>query len=246
MKSLSAIGSSTAPKREPPNPPGQEAVEQVGRGGQSQDDEPTDHPVHQDERRRERQADHRDEIRGGELPPLLLAPGAGSTFDLSLHHSSPAPARLMNLELLRKTAVFADLDDGELARVAEICQEQSFKSGEYIFKEGEPGNRLFIIVSGEIRISRTIPGSGEEALAILKAGACFGEMSVFDRSERSTDAIANGPATVMTISRPDFELVLDFNRDLAFKVLWSVVRMLSTRLRATNDNLRSLLAMSMF
>lgn len=152
----------------------------------------------------------------------------------------------MNLELLKKTAIFADLDEGELARVAEICQEQTFKSGEVIFKEGDAGNRLFVIASGEVRISRTIPGSGEEALAVLKAGACFGEMSVFDRSERSTDAIANGPCTVVTISRPDFELVLDFNRDLAFKVLWSVVRLLSTRLRATNDNLRSLLAMSMF
>lgn len=152
----------------------------------------------------------------------------------------------MNLELLKKTAIFADLDEGELARVAEICQEQTFKSGEGIFKEGDAGNRLFVIVSGEVRISRTIPGSGEEALAIMKAGACFGEMSVFDRSERSTDAIANGPCTMMTISRPDFELVLDFNRDLAFKVLWSVVRLLSSRLRATNDNLRSLLAMSMF
>lgn len=152
----------------------------------------------------------------------------------------------MNLDLLKKTVVFADLDEGELARVAEICQEQTFKSGEVIFKEGDPGNRLFVIASGEVRISRTIPGSGEEALAILKAGSCFGEMSVFDRSERSTDAISNGPSTLVTISRPDFELVLDFNRDLAFKVLWSVTRMLSSRLRATNDNLRSLLAMSMF
>lgn len=152
----------------------------------------------------------------------------------------------MNLELLKKTAIFADLDEGELARIAEICQDQTFKSGEVIFKEGDAGNRLFVIASGEVRISRTIPGSGEEALAILKAGACFGEMSVFDRSERSTDAISNGPSTIVTISRPDFELVLDFNRDLAFKVLWSVVRLLSSRLRATNDNLRSLLAMSMF
>jgi CRP/FNR family transcriptional regulator, cyclic AMP receptor protein len=152
----------------------------------------------------------------------------------------------MNIELLKKTAIFVDLDEGELARVAEICQDQTFKSGEVIFKEGDAGNRLFVIATGEVRISRTIPGSGEEALAILKAGACFGEMSVFDRSERSTDAIANGPCTIVTISRPDFELVLDFNRDLAFKVLWSVVRLLSMRLRATNDNLRSLLAMSMF
>ena len=97
-----------------------------------------------------------------------------------------------------------------------------------------------------MRISRTVPGAGEEALAVLKPGACFGEMSVFDRSERSTDAIAHIPCVLLTITRPEFELLLDFNRDIAYKVLWSVTRMLTSRLRATNDNLRSLLAMSMF
>ncbi len=152
----------------------------------------------------------------------------------------------MNLDLLRNTAIFADLDDGELARIAEICQQHKYQAAETIFQEGDKGNRLFLVLGGEVRISRTIPGSGEEALAILKAGSCFGEMAVFDRSERSTDALAHTPCILMTISRPDFELLLDFNRDLAYKVLWSVVRMLSTRLRATNDNLRSLLAMSMF
>jgi CRP-like cAMP-binding protein len=115
-----------------------------------------------------------------------------------------------------------------------------------VFREGEPGNRLFLIVEGDVRISRTIPGSGEEALAVLKPGALFGEMSVFDRSERSTDAISNGGTTCLTISRSDFELLLDFNRELAHKVLWSSVRLLSTRLRSTNDSLRSFLAMSMF
>src|SRR2546428_700765 len=124
--------------------------------------------------------------------------------------------------------------------------EHKFAIGHYIFKEGEPGNRLFIISEGEVRISRTIPGSGEEALAVLKPGACFGEMAIFDRSERSTDAIANTGCTLITISRSDFELLLDFNRDIAYKVLWSVVRLLSARLRVTNDNLRSFLAMSMF
>ena len=152
----------------------------------------------------------------------------------------------MDLQLLKKTAIFADLDDGELARVAEICKEQTFKSGQQIFKEGEPGNRFYLIIAGDVRISRNIPGSGEEALAVLQPGACFGEMAVFDRSERSTDAVANNPVTVMTISRPDFEILLDFNRDMAYKILWSMVRLLSSRLRVTNDNLRSLLAISMF
>src|SRR2546425_598298 len=133
-----------------------------------------------------------------------------------------------------------------LARVSEVCREQKFAVGQQVFKEGEPGNRLFIISEGEVRISRTIPGSGEEALAVLKPGACFGEMAIFDRSERSTDAIANTSCTLLTIARSDFELLLDFNRDIAYKVLWSVVRLLSARLRVANDNLRSFLAMSMF
>lgn len=152
----------------------------------------------------------------------------------------------MELALLKQAAIFADLTDDELAHIVEICKEQQYKFGQPIFKEGEPGNRLYIIAEGEVRISRQVPGSGEEALTVLKKGACFGEMSVFDRSERSTDAIANKDCTLLTITRSDFEILLDFNRDLAYKVLWSVVRLLSERLRVTNDNLRSFLAMSMF
>ena len=152
----------------------------------------------------------------------------------------------MDTALIKQAAIFADLEDDELERIVEIAKTQEFKSAATIFKEGEPGNRLFIISKGEVRISRDVPGSGEEALAVLKAGACFGEMSVFDRSERSTDAIANTDCTLLTITRSDFEMLLDFDRDLAYKVLWSVVRLLSQRLRVTNENLRSFLAMSMF
>ena len=150
------------------------------------------------------------------------------------------------IELLKGVAIFQDLDEGELARVSEVCRMQDFVSGEYVFKEGEPGNRLYLVVEGEVRISRMIPGSGEEALAVLKKGSLFGEMAVFDRSERSTDAISNGGCKLLSIARSDFELLLDFNRELAYKVLWSCTRLLSSRLRSTNDSLRSFLAISMF
>ncbi|HEY4305290.1 MAG TPA: cyclic nucleotide-binding domain-containing protein [Gemmatimonadaceae bacterium] len=149
-------------------------------------------------------------------------------------------------ELLKQVVIFRGLEEPELAQIAEVCKEESFVSGEFIFREGEHGNRLYLIVSGEVRISRDVPGSGEEALAVLKAGAMFGEMAIFDRSQRSTHAISNGGTTTLTISRADFEMLLDFNREMAYKVLWAVVRTLSTRLRSTNDSLRSFLAMSMF
>jgi len=152
----------------------------------------------------------------------------------------------VDVNLIKQSAIFADLDEQELERIAEVCQEQKFQSAQTIFKEGDPGNRLYIIAEGEVRISRQVPGSGEEALTVLKEGSCFGEMAVFDRSDRSTDAIANKDCRLITITRSDFEMLLDFDRDLAYKVLWSVVRLLSERLRITNDNLRSFLAMSMF
>ena len=149
-------------------------------------------------------------------------------------------------ELLKNVAIFKDLDADEITQVADVCKEEKFVSGEYVFHEGEHGNRLYLIVEGEVRISRDVPGSGEEALAVLKPGALFGEMAVFDRSERSTHAISNGGCTLLSISRADFEMLLDFNRELAYKVLWACVRLLSMRLRSTNDSLRSFLAMSMF
>ncbi len=152
----------------------------------------------------------------------------------------------MDVEVLKRAPIFKDLDDEEVEAVLEICSELTFKFGHKIFKEGEPGNRLYIIEEGEVRISREMPGSGEEALTVLKPGACFGEMSVFDRSERSTDAIANVDCKLITITRADFEMLLDFNRDLGYKILWAVVKLLCERLRITNDNLRSFLAMSMF
>ena len=149
-------------------------------------------------------------------------------------------------ELLKGVVIFKDLEDEELDQIAEVCKPEDFNSAEYIFREGESGNRLYLVLEGEVRISRNVPGSGEEALAVLKPGALFGEMAVFDRSERSTDAISNGGTKTLTIARPDFEMVLDFNRELAYKVLWACVRLLSVRLRSTNDSLRSFLAMSMF
>jgi CRP-like cAMP-binding protein len=149
-------------------------------------------------------------------------------------------------DLLKKITIFKELDGDDLQQVADVCKEEQFVSGEYIFREGEHGNRLYLIIDGQVRISRDMPGIGEEALAVLKSGALFGEMAVFDRTERSTHAISNGGTRVLTISRPDFEMLLDFNRELAYKVLWACVRLMSSRLRSTNDSLRSFLAMSMF
>lgn len=152
----------------------------------------------------------------------------------------------MNRELFAQAGIFQDLDDDEIEGVGEICDQLEYAPGQYIFREGDEGDRLFIVDTGQVRISRDVPGAGEEAITVLRRGACFGEMSVLDRSLRSTDAIAHSRCTLLTISRENFALLLESDRDLAYKVLWSVVRLLCERLRMTNEAMRSLMVMAMF
>lgn len=149
-------------------------------------------------------------------------------------------------ELLARSAIFQDLDADEIEAVAKICSMQGFRLGAYVFREGDAGDRLYLIAKGAVRISRHLPGTGEEAITVLKQGACFGEMAVFDPSVRSTDAIVDSRCDLITIERTDFEALLESNPQLAYKVLRSVIRLLSSRLRATNDNLKSIFVIAMF
>ena len=152
----------------------------------------------------------------------------------------------IDIELLANSAIFRDLDDEELSKVAEICEMQSFKWDEYVFREGDDGDRLYLIVKGAVRISRNVPGTGEEAITVLKKGACFGEMAMLDPSTRSIDAIVDSRCELLTIERSDFDALLEADRELAYKVLRAIIRLLSERLRRTNDNLKSIFVIAMF
>jgi len=149
-------------------------------------------------------------------------------------------------ELLATSAIFKDLDPHEVDQVAEICEMQSLPWGEFVFHEGDDGDRLYLIAKGAVRISRNVPGTGEEAITVLKKGACFGEMAVLDPSTRSTDAIVDSRCDLITIARADFEELLVANHKLGYKVLRSIIRLLSARLRTTNDNLKSIFVIAMF
>jgi len=152
----------------------------------------------------------------------------------------------IDIELLANSEIFKDLDDEELSKVAKICEKQALKWDEYVFREGDEGDRLYLIVKGAVRISRQVPGTGEEAITVLKKGACFGEMAMLDPSTRSTDAIVDSRCELLTIAREDFDALLEADRELAYKVLRAIIRLLSERLRRTNDNLKSIFVIAMF
>jgi CRP-like cAMP-binding protein len=141
------------------------------------------------------------------------------------------------LEQLKSVDLFASLKPEALATIVKIATEETHALGTKVFQHGDVGDKLYLILEGRIRISRDVPGMGEEALAVLGPGKVFGEMALLDEAPRSADARVHERCRLLAISKDAFEDLLFSDKDLAYEVLWGTVRVLMSRLRETTDKL---------
>ncbi len=162
---------------------------------------------------------------------------------------SPAPDAAPTLareEQLARVPFFEGLTREALALISKATTEETHATGTTIFQYGDAGDKLFIIAEGKVRISREVPGIGEEALAVLGPGEVFGEMALIDEAPRSADARVHERCRLLVISKESFDDLLFLHKDLAYEVLWTTVRLLSSRLRETNEKLTFLTASTKF
>lgn len=145
---------------------------------------------------------------------------------------------------LKACALFHSLSGEQVRKVAGIASHRDVAAGDVIFSEGETGNEMFVVVAGKVRISRRLDGVGEEALAILEPGAYFGEMAMIDDAPRSADAHAHSACALAVLAREDLDHLMFIDKDLAYDLLWTFVRTLTTRLRETNDKIKAFFALS--
>jgi len=159
-------------------------------------------------------------------------------------YSEKRPGETLDPAQLKKIPLFANLTADHLEKVANIATQKQARANEKIFQEGEVGTEMYLIGAGKVRISKMVPGVGEEALAILEPGSYFGEMALIDDTPRSADATANIPCTLYVIQKADLEELMFLHKDLAYELLWTFVRTLSARLRETNDKIKAFFALS--
>jgi CRP/FNR family cyclic AMP-dependent transcriptional regulator len=155
-------------------------------------------------------------------------------------HATPDAAYSPNAERevqLARVPFFEGLTSEALALIANATTEESHATGTKIFQYGDVGDKLFVLLEGRVRISREVAGMGEEALAVLGPGEVFGEMSLIDEAPRSADARVHERCRLLVISKESFDELLFIHKDLAYEVLWNCVRILSSRLRETNEKL---------
>ncbi len=147
-------------------------------------------------------------------------------------------------QTLKTVPIFRELDDDELAQVLMVGMVRRFPQGTTILREGEPGGWLYVITEGQVRISKVVPGVGEEALSILPSGDLFGEVEFFDGAPSSASAIAHTDCEVLSLPHKEMAGLLRSRTGLAAKFFWAFGRTLAGRLRESDKRMAALLAMS--
>jgi CRP/FNR family cyclic AMP-dependent transcriptional regulator len=147
-------------------------------------------------------------------------------------------------EFLKDVSLFRELDEEELAQILMVGLVRRYPAGAIILGEGTAGGRLQIIHEGQVRISKVVPGVGEEALAILRPGDFFGEVEFLDGSPASAQAIAHSDCEILSVPHSEIENLMRSCPELSAKLLWALARTLAARLRDTNQKLAGLFAIS--
>ncbi len=138
----------------------------------------------------------------------------------------------LKFETLENVHLFRFLNYQELVRVSNLTEVRHFVADEPVFREGEVGEELFVVLSGQVRVHK-----GESTILFLGPGEHFGEMALIDRGPRSASVMAVEDTRVLVMRRPDFLYLIKHERDMAVKMLWQFLGVLSTRLRQTSQEL---------
>jgi CRP-like cAMP-binding protein len=136
-------------------------------------------------------------------------------------------AKSSHQAILEKVPIFAGLAPEEIAFLAARAVPRKFKAGELIFSEGEPCTGLWVVESGSIRIFKSSASGREQVLGLERAGASVAELPVFDGGAYPASTTAVEDATLLFVSKKDFQALCLEHPEVALKVL----RVVGARLR---------------
>ena len=143
---------------------------------------------------------------------------------------------MSRIDLLRQTTLFADLPDDILQALADSLGKRTFAKGMVLFHKGSPGQRLYLVETGLVRIFVLSDAGHEITLNIHGPGECFGELALLDGGPRSAGAVAMETLVAYTLDREDFLDLVEAHPKLARRALERV----SERLRHLTAHVESL------
>jgi hypothetical protein len=157
-----------------------------------------------------------------ELKILFKSKTTVSTQAASAHGITPGS--------LRRIKIFADMDEKQLASFLQYMEVLKFLPNTPVFRKGENGDAMFLILQGEMRARVMIDGR-ESTLSVMGVGECFGELAVIDESARSADVIANSESVLLKISAGALKRLFQEAPALAAPFLFGLNKTITSRVR---------------
>lgn len=151
----------------------------------------------------------------------------------------------IDLSCLKDSPLFTELSDAELETVAQYFTVRRIQEGKTIFIENMPGESLYLIKKGTVRISRMLAEGDEQILIVLGPEDVFGEIAVLDGGKRSATARIAEDAILYGMSRTDFETMVEKDARLGIKFTLNLVRIFSGRVRNSQKDYRAMLLASL-
>ncbi len=140
-------------------------------------------------------------------------------------------------ETLARAGIFQGVDPDAVSALIADMETVTFPRGMTIFDEGEPGDRLYIIVSGKVKLARHAPDGRENLLSVMGPSDMFGELSIFDPGPRTSSAVCVTEVTAATMDSTMLKAWIDNHPEISQQLL----RVLARRLRRTNASLADLI-----
>src|ERR1700737_4924514 len=141
------------------------------------------------------------------------------------------------LAVLRQHSIFSDLDPEALDQLCRYAKHTTVKRGAAICSKGDPGNSLFAVISGTVKISTSSADGRSAIFNLIGPGEIFGEVALLDGLARTADATANTNCEIYVIDRRDFIPFVRSQPALAMKL----IELLCTRLRWTSDQVEEVI-----
>src|SRR2546429_6308079 len=143
---------------------------------------------------------------------------------------------------LKQVSIFRGLNDQEVQDLISVAKKRTFRTGEVIFHRDDPGQILYIIKEGKVKICLISPDGQEISLVVFGKGEYFGEFALLDGLPRSADAIALEKVECYTLQRSDFHNAIMKNPKIAIQI----IEVLTRRLRSTDQMVEDLIFLDVY
>jgi len=139
------------------------------------------------------------------------------------------------IRILKGVELFRGLDNAQLQRVVSISQEETYKEGQVIVRQGDPGDKMYIISSGQVEVQVNVGRGGRHTAVYLGEGQVFGEMALIERSGRSATVVASrGGAVLHSFPGDKFEELWRTDTAIGYIMMRNMALDLSFKLRHQN------------